>query len=166
MLFYKGYNIFALQNLFSLLLNPSNSIIAYETITFFSFFLLSINSYAQVHINDDGKTIVGNQNNTDAPSFTIGDYSTITTARSYISNATKKIGLGISSIANADDTWGIRVINHQNNTGSSIGLMTYPVGTSNQSSYGVKSYGGRTSSTAYGVYGGLYGTVAKIIVKI
>ena len=73
----------------------------------FLFILLSINSYAQVHINDDGKTIVGNQNNTDAPSFTIGDYSTITTARSYISNATKKIGLGISSIANADDTWGI-----------------------------------------------------------
>ena len=36
----------------------------------FLFILLSIGSYAQVHINDDGKTIVGNQNNTDAPSFT------------------------------------------------------------------------------------------------
>ena len=91
-----------------------------KRIIFLLFIMLSSYSYAQIHINDNGTTIVGNQNNTNAPFFTIGDYSSVTTAKSYINNTNKKIGLGINSHASNDGSWGLRIYNYQNNTGSCI----------------------------------------------
>ena len=132
-----------------------------KRIIFLLFILLSAYSHAQIHINDNGTTIVGNQNNTNAPFFTVGDYSSITTSRAYINNSNKNIGLCIKSTAQSSVTYGLKINNYQNNNGYSYGLMISPSGSSDKLSIGVKSLAGNTTDKAFGVYGGIEGTVTK-----
>ena len=132
-----------------------------KRIIFLLFLLLSLHSQAQVHVYDNGTTVVGNSNITTAPIFSVGDYTGITTSKTYINNSTKNIGLSIKSTAQTGVTWGLKVNNYQNNNGSSYGIAISTYGSSDKMSIGVKSYGGNTTNSAYGVYGGLEGTVTK-----
>ncbi len=131
-----------------------------KRIIFLLFILMSSHTHAQVHIYDNGRTVVGNTN-TSSPIFSIGDDTGITTSKAFINNSTKNIGLCVNSTAQTGITYGMRIHNYQNNTGSSYGIMITPNGSSNKTSIGVKSSAGNTTDKAYGVYGGLEGTVTK-----